>query len=178
MATSFHLFPHLPWEIRSRIWELTIEPRTVDVRISHSWEDISAAVKAKYNHFSLGPLRLRSSTPVPALLQACREARGHLSSVTKGRYRFYQKAFSHPPAVVSASETARCEMTPEDRPEELGGLQAESRYIWVNFDVDVVDFGDTPSLYCLSHFWDLKRWKSGRDSRVTVRGETPMIWNP
>ncbi|EGO58639.1 hypothetical protein NEUTE1DRAFT_39715 [Neurospora tetrasperma FGSC 2508] len=127
MATSFHLFPHLPWEIRSRIWELTIEPRTVDVRISHEWEDVSNDVKAKYNHSRLGPLRSRSSTPVPAPLQACREARSHLSSVTKGRYRFYQKAFSHPPA-------------------------AESRYIWVNFDVDVVDTGDTPFLYFASHF--------------------------
>ncbi|KAK3485939.1 uncharacterized protein B0T23DRAFT_423528 [Neurospora hispaniola] len=30
-ATSFHRFMYLPFELRARVWELTAEPRTVDV---------------------------------------------------------------------------------------------------------------------------------------------------
>ncbi|KAK3337933.1 hypothetical protein B0H65DRAFT_552443 [Neurospora tetraspora] len=26
---TFHIFPHLPWELRARMWELTISGRTI-----------------------------------------------------------------------------------------------------------------------------------------------------
>lgn len=32
-ATAFHKFSSLPCELRTRIWELTVEPRTVDVHL-------------------------------------------------------------------------------------------------------------------------------------------------
>ncbi|PKX92858.1 2EXR domain-containing protein [Aspergillus novofumigatus IBT 16806] len=51
---AFHLFPHLPFELRAQIWELTVEPRTVEVRVKKengSWGKI---------------LHVTSSTPVPA----------------------------------------------------------------------------------------------------------------
>ncbi|KAF2731229.1 hypothetical protein EJ04DRAFT_499107 [Polyplosphaeria fusca] len=66
MAT-FHLFPHLPFELRAQIWEMTVEAREVDIKI----EDSHRA--------------LISSTPVPAILQVCREARNR---------GLYQKVFS------------------------------------------------------------------------------------
>ncbi|KAK4234666.1 hypothetical protein C8A03DRAFT_47053 [Achaetomium macrosporum] len=63
-----------PIELRARIWELTVEPRTVEVRIAHT------------NLFVLADVpRLISRTPVPAMLQACREARN---------LGLYQQAFS------------------------------------------------------------------------------------
>ncbi|KAF2119738.1 hypothetical protein BDV96DRAFT_352009 [Lophiotrema nucula] len=71
--TAFHLFPRLPFELRARIWELTVEPRTVDVRIKHR----------EYK-----PPLLVSSTPVPGPLQACQEARN---------LQLYQQAFSEIP---------------------------------------------------------------------------------
>ncbi|KAF7167904.1 hypothetical protein CNMCM6106_003274 [Aspergillus hiratsukae] len=70
---AFHLFPRLPFELRARIWELTVEPRTVEVRV-------------KKQHGSWGKiLHVTSSTPVPAVLQACHEARN---------LRLYRQAFN------------------------------------------------------------------------------------
>jgi hypothetical protein len=66
---TFHLFPLLPFELRARIWQLTVEPRTVEVRRAH----FPRAVP------------LFSPTPVPATLQACREARN---------LKLYTQAFS------------------------------------------------------------------------------------
>ncbi|KAH7626192.1 hypothetical protein B0T09DRAFT_51792 [Sordaria sp. MPI-SDFR-AT-0083] len=31
MATTFHLFPFLPWELRVHVWNMTVEPRVVEV---------------------------------------------------------------------------------------------------------------------------------------------------
>ncbi|PKX89208.1 2EXR domain-containing protein [Aspergillus novofumigatus IBT 16806] len=70
---AFHLFPRLPFELRARIWELTVEPRTVEMR-------------EKREYGSWGKLlHVTSSTPVPAVLQACHEARNQ---------GLYQKAFN------------------------------------------------------------------------------------
>ncbi len=79
MAT-FHLFPSLPFEIRSRIWKFTIEPRTVEVRVFHK-------LLPPFDRLVSGPSvqYLATLTPVPATLHACREAR-HLG--------LYQQGFS------------------------------------------------------------------------------------
>lgn len=70
MAT-FHPFPRLPAELRVQIWAMTVIPRTVEVRIAHR-----GSARMPY---------LVSPTPVPAILQTCREA----------RYQgLYQQAFS------------------------------------------------------------------------------------
>ncbi|OBT67661.1 hypothetical protein VE03_03433 [Pseudogymnoascus sp. 23342-1-I1] len=52
-------FNNFPFEIRSYIWELTVEPRTVEVRVL--WGGRTP--------------RVASTTPIPAPLQVCREAR-------------------------------------------------------------------------------------------------------
>jgi hypothetical protein len=70
MAT-FHPFPRLPYELRAQIWEMTVEPRVVNVECR--WGEATRQIC------------LTSSTPVPAVLEACREARNH---------GLYQKAFS------------------------------------------------------------------------------------
>ncbi|GIJ92114.1 hypothetical protein Asppvi_011089 [Aspergillus pseudoviridinutans] len=96
---AFHLFPRLPFELRARIWELTVEPRTVEVRVK---KDNSLWGEGEILHVT-------SSTPVPAVLQACHEARN---------LRLYQQAFNFSSAV-------------------------EPRYVWVNFDIDMISIGDT-----------------------------------
>ncbi|KAL0471508.1 hypothetical protein QR685DRAFT_570292 [Neurospora intermedia] len=104
MATTFHLFPFLPWELRARIWELTVEPRTVDVHATTYFPEPNEDPEEVYT-------RLISFTPVPATLQTCRESRN---------LGLYQKVLFE------------VEVVPE------GG---ERRYIWLNFDLDMIDIG-------------------------------------
>ena len=92
---AFHPFPLLPFEIRARIWEMTIEPRTVEVRFTRE-------------HTTYGKVRyVTSSTPVPGAVQTCHEARN---------LGLYQRAFSS---------------------------GDEPRYVWVNFEVDMISIGET-----------------------------------
>ena len=74
--STFHPFPRLPYELRAMIWEATFEPRTLSVELRH---ELQGGVEVK------GGLSLASSTPVPAVLQTCREAR---------HYGPYKKVFS------------------------------------------------------------------------------------
>ncbi|GFF93572.1 hypothetical protein IFM53868_07234 [Aspergillus udagawae] len=94
---AFHLFPRLPFELRARIWQLTVEPRTVEVRVKKD-----DGLRGKILHVT-------SSTPVPAVLQVCHEARNQ---------GLYQQAFKFPSGV-------------------------EPRYVWVNFEIDMISIGDT-----------------------------------
>ena len=79
MAT-FHSFPRLPVELLIQIWESTVEPRAVDVRVKMKHWNQDHSIN------NLPPSkRLVSSTPAPASLHTCREA----------RYQgLYQQAFS------------------------------------------------------------------------------------
>ncbi|KAF2730199.1 hypothetical protein EJ04DRAFT_586655 [Polyplosphaeria fusca] len=72
MAT-FHPFRRLATELRIQIWELTVEPRTVNIQVRH-----------RDKAYRRGAF-LTSSTPVPAVLQTCQEARN---------LGLYQKCFS------------------------------------------------------------------------------------
>jgi hypothetical protein len=69
--STFHPFPRLPAELRAQIWEMTVEPRTVDVRV------VQKAIGL--------PSYLVSHTPIPATQQTCRESRN---------LGLYQQAFS------------------------------------------------------------------------------------
>jgi len=60
----FLLFNNLPPEIRARIWELTVEPRTVEIDVTG--REFTAEIRECI---------LYSITPVPAPLHTCREAR-------------------------------------------------------------------------------------------------------
>ncbi|CAN9367730.1 unnamed protein product [Alternaria alternata] len=73
MAT-FHPFPRLPAELRAQIWQMTVEPRIVEVCFKTKRE-------LGRRPFSV----LTSSTYVPAPLQTCQEARNA---------RLYQRYFS------------------------------------------------------------------------------------
>ncbi|KAF2445206.1 hypothetical protein P171DRAFT_431948 [Karstenula rhodostoma CBS 690.94] len=100
--STFSLFSRLPTELRLRIWELTVEPRTVDVSMSDSY------LSSKFDN-SL-PV---TNTPVPAPLQTCRESRRELQ-------KHYRRGFV------------------ELRNRDDVGL----RYVWVNFEIDIIYIGD------------------------------------
>ncbi|RYP31502.1 hypothetical protein DL767_005725 [Monosporascus sp. MG133] len=136
-TATFHPFPHLSFELRARIWELTVEPRIVEVRVVH--HDPSPVKVTEPDSWTnewmkkrLPPVRhLRSPTPVPAQLQTCREAREHLS---RHPYSGYQKAFSE----IMTTPYDGFDPVPEDDPQG-----ERDRYVWLNFDVDMVSIGKT-----------------------------------
>jgi hypothetical protein len=70
---TFHSFLLFPFELRALIWQSTVQPRTVEVRL-----DDRGSYSNQYIH-------VVSSTPVPATLQVCREARN---------LGLYERAFS------------------------------------------------------------------------------------
>ncbi|KAJ3573084.1 hypothetical protein NPX13_g4831 [Xylaria arbuscula] len=88
MAT-FHPFPRLPAELRLQIWAMTVVPRIVDVNVE---ADTTPGPKRKFRDPPLA--KLLSSTPVPAILQACQES----------RYQgLYEQAFTEIPHAKTTS---------------------------------------------------------------------------
>ena len=85
MAT-FHPFPRLPAELRAQIWQMTVEPRIVEVRLR---------VRGKWGEKTFN--KLTSPTPVPAPLQTCRESRNA---------GLYQRCFSDMPWRGGAAKDA------------------------------------------------------------------------
>ncbi|EAA32752.1 hypothetical protein NCU08801 [Neurospora crassa OR74A] len=122
MANTFPKFLQLPWEIQHRIWKYTVEPRIVKIRkvqVMHA-----KCVNCKG---SSPAYKLVTSTPVPAVLQTCYQARY--------KHRLYQQVFSELDTVRSGEER---------------------RYVWMNLDIDTVDAGFLTGL-TLFHFQDVAR---------------------
>jgi hypothetical protein len=121
MATAtFHPFPRLPFELRAYIWELTVEPRIVEVRVIVVVKKTEGRPRVRH---------LRSPTPAPAQVQTCREAREHLSRHPDAGY---QKAFSE----VMTKAYGGFDPVPE-------GDGERDRYVWLDLDIDVVSIGET-----------------------------------
>jgi hypothetical protein len=120
--TTFHPFPRLPLELREQIWKDTVEPRTVDIRRFRKWPQ-------RYG-------QLVSSTPIPAILQSCREARN------LGLYKqfFFEVAATSKWKGIHVPEIATERFFSPDEPEEEGPVSA-LRYVWLNLDIDMVDIG-------------------------------------
>ncbi|KAK3290786.1 uncharacterized protein B0H64DRAFT_412140 [Chaetomium fimeti] len=137
-TATFHPFPRLPVELRARIWELTVEPRIVEVRVVY--HDPSPVKVTDPDSWTpewmkkrLPPVRhLRSPTPVPAQLQTCRAAREHLSRHPHDGG--YQKAFSD----IATTPYDGFDPVPEDDPQG-----ERDRYVWLNLDIDMVSVGQT-----------------------------------
>ncbi|KAK3951453.1 hypothetical protein QBC32DRAFT_343930 [Pseudoneurospora amorphoporcata] len=161
--TAFHPFPRLPWEVRARIWELTVEPRTVEVNIEYEKTTVTDDMRARY---SLAPdtsrwisiLRLRSSTAVPAPLQACREARIHLTEGVGGLGN-YRKAFHQLLAAINDGKEMPLQL---ELRLELG-LGLEPRYVWVNFEMDMISIGQSMFTLFEPYYQNIKRLKFARD---------------
>ncbi|KAI0513260.1 hypothetical protein F5B22DRAFT_611859 [Xylaria bambusicola] len=80
---TFTPFPRLPTELRAQIWAMTIHSRAVDVRVL-----CNRAQPARGKVWGRLTTNMVSSTPTPAILQTCREA----------RYQgLYEQAFSEVP---------------------------------------------------------------------------------
>ncbi|KAK8000461.1 hypothetical protein PG990_013061 [Apiospora arundinis] len=118
MAT-FHPFPRLPAELRALVWQMTVEPRVVEINVSHKRNTLNNQVE---------PYRLVLSTPVPAELQTCHEARN---------LGLYQRHLSEFP--VALLDPPSQNDTRESVPPEQ-----QRRYIWLNWDIDTIYIGLEP----------------------------------
>ncbi|KFA79511.1 hypothetical protein S40288_11667 [Stachybotrys chartarum IBT 40288] len=120
-TATFHPFPALPFDFRARTWELTVESRIVEVRVVyHQPNAVGVGVPelgmqtVDWTAHRLPLMRhLRSSTAAPAQLQTCQG----LFEITTTPYDGFDPV-------------------PKD------DLQQE-RYVWLNFDNDMVAIGDT-----------------------------------
>ncbi|EHK18980.1 uncharacterized protein TRIVIDRAFT_44202 [Trichoderma virens Gv29-8] len=111
MATTFHPFPRLPFELRSQIWAMAVYPRLVHIRATSK---------------PSGPgCYFASMIPQAELMHVCRESR---------QLAPYRKAFFT--------------TLPDD---------SEARYIWVNFDEDMICIPDQFMGYLRAHAADIQR---------------------
>jgi hypothetical protein len=110
LSSTFYPFGRLPLELRQHIWELAIEPREVQIK----------------SEFDFDPWYYYSPTPVPAVLQVCRESRHYLESPS-----FYRQAFTeifdirHQPRYIWTDFNTR-------------RIIQRPRYIWTNFNIDTI----------------------------------------
>ena len=168
-----------------RIWEHTVEPRTVEVRITEHDHPVSHEMIARYNIDLRSPEKfqehpyatvrvLRSSTPVPAPLHTCREARNHLTTNTSGedsQRPYYRKAFGDVQTEDSwylGNSSVPHALLPTEFWLELG-VDIEPRYVWFNFEMpDMLSIGQTSldDISCSTatvSLGDIKRLKLERE---------------
>ncbi|KAH0434533.1 hypothetical protein CcaCcLH18_05276 [Colletotrichum camelliae] len=171
--TTFHLFPNFPAKLRARIWELNVEPRIVEVReCIHKLGPINVkgpeqGAQTVDWRIKRPPMmrHLRSPTPVPAQLQTCREAREHLTIHTDDEYR-YEKAFSG----ITTKPWDSFDPLREGDPDR-------ERYVWFNFDGDMLSIEDTDLHEFLAVSYQIRRLRLRRhlDNEYFSRAESLLI---
>jgi hypothetical protein len=139
LTATFHPFTRLPFELRTRIWELTVEPRVVEVHVvnvepSPIKVPDPHSCTGKWMKKHLPPVRhVRTPTPAPAQLQTCHEAREHLS---RHPHLGYQKALSE----IMTTPYDGSDPLP-DSENDPHGERDRDRYVWLNLDLDMVSIG-------------------------------------
>lgn len=146
---TFHPFPRFPTELRLRVWEMTVEPRTVELCCIHKTPPGSQP----------NTVKICSPTAPPATLHACLESRIHL--------------FSMYSQVPLKNRWWKCM---EDVKEHMWrGIDVTTQqYVFLNWEIDTISIG-TQSLHCFesialsvktlqleresgNEYWD--RWES------------------
>ncbi|KAH7025062.1 uncharacterized protein B0I36DRAFT_366958 [Microdochium trichocladiopsis] len=135
-TTTFHAFLSLPTELRIQIWRNTVHPRILhmcrkeDVALEPLEESAHKGAESS-THLSSGYQErcvtyLATTTPIPPVMQVSREAR---------RLGLYQRAWVQ----------SDCEKNPDDgEHDERLRLLPWQRYIWVNWDIDILSIGSLP----------------------------------
>ncbi|EGO54914.1 hypothetical protein NEUTE1DRAFT_125018 [Neurospora tetrasperma FGSC 2508] len=138
-TTTFHLFPLLPLELRLQIWESTITPRTVLLRVgTRHWRPFTT--QAAYS--------LLPTTSAPALLRTCHESR-------EVGLKAYTQAFSE---WDTDRSPGRCSPA----------AAAAARYLWVNFALDMIDIGGLGIQFVAMYKRQIRRLKLECDRANTV----------
>ncbi|KAH7087834.1 hypothetical protein FB567DRAFT_355281 [Paraphoma chrysanthemicola] len=167
MAT-FHSFTKLPLELRLAIWEMTVEPREVEVRI------VMASPPDPYLVTRPHPNRWIYIDD-----ERFREAMGNLPESTRKERKAKRKAReAFPPwrpyvHMVSSSIPAVLQTCREVRnyglyqrisldPDGLRGME-HPRYVWLNLAIDIVNIGTAFLNYFLPIAPSIKQLKLKRD---------------
>lgn len=165
--STFHPFPRLPLELRLAIWEMTVEPREVEVRIvKPTPED---PLEAFHSHPSewhyIDSRRFEEAmADVPTSTRAGRKARKKAWQEWK-RYRpsVHIVSSTIPPAVHACREARnhglyhRVSLTADS-------LHAEQRYVWLNLDIDLINIGTSFLAYFHPIAPEIKRLKLSREN--------------
>jgi hypothetical protein len=175
--STFHPFPKLPLELRLAIWEMTVEPREVEVRIVQPMPE--DPIEAKYwNSHPDEWASVDAEKFDKAMTHAPTSKRGYRKAKTKLRqewkpYRPYVHMVSSmiPPALHTCRD-ARNHLIRSDhglyQPISLhaDAQPADRRYVWLNLDIDLVNIGTS----YLNHFEPIapaiKRLKLSRENTL------------
>ncbi|UNI23957.1 hypothetical protein JDV02_009744 [Purpureocillium takamizusanense] len=124
MAATFHPFGRLPFELRARIWTLAVRARIVHVR-----------------YLSSSSSNASSNTTISTTTTTTAKQNGHHGSGggdDDDVILLHVLSPTPAPAVLQACHEAR----------NLGLYERafadgrDPRYVWVNFDVDIISLGD------------------------------------
>jgi hypothetical protein len=166
--STFHPFPRLPLELRLTIWEMTVEPREVEVRIvqptpQDPWE-------IEYSHQSqwiyVDSRRLSEAmSGVPTSKGGHRKAKAKALKEWKPYRPYVHVVSSIIPAVVQTCREARnhglyqqISLDIDEQP------NTDRRYVWVNLDIDLINIGTSDLVYFIPIASTIKRLKLSRDN--------------
>ena len=167
-VSTFHLFPRLALELRLAIWEMTVEPREVAVRIVKpkptpegpsmpSWSD-----PTDWLHISEANSE-EAMKNVPTSTRAGRKARQKAWDQWKP-YHPYVHLASTIPATLHTCREARnyglykkIYLDGDDQP------PTGRRYAWLNLDIDLIHIGTWNMAYFLPIAASIKRLKLSRE---------------
>ncbi|KAH8706098.1 hypothetical protein GQ44DRAFT_831260 [Phaeosphaeriaceae sp. PMI808] len=163
--STFHPFSGLPLELRLAIWEMTVEPREVEVRIVQPtpedpleaiWSHPSKWIYIDSSRFNEAMNNVSTST------KAGRKARKKARQEWKP-YRPYVHMVSSVPAALHTCREARnhglYQQISLDMDEQRG---TDHRYIWLNLDIDLINIGTLDMGYFIPIASDIKRLKLNR----------------
>ncbi|KAF1923282.1 uncharacterized protein M421DRAFT_425941 [Didymella exigua CBS 183.55] len=173
--STFHPFPRLPLELRLAIWEMTVEPREVEVRIvkpkpipegppAPLWSkptDWSYISRAKFEE---------AMSDIPTSTRAGRKARKKAWDQWDHYHTYVHLTSPTVPVILHACQEARNHklyhqvyLEGEDQPSN------DRRYVWLNLDIDLLNIGTWSLVYFLPIASLIKRLKLSR--------ETPEEWD-
>lgn len=166
--STFHPFPQLPLELRLAIWEMTVEPREVEVRIVKPkptpegppvplWSnptDWSAISRAQFE---------KAMSDIPTSTRAGRKSRKKAWDQWKQYHPYVHLTSSTFPAILHTCREARNHglyrqvyLEGDDQPPN------DRRYIWLNLDIDLIHIGRWDLAYFLPIAASIKRLKLSR----------------
>jgi hypothetical protein len=165
--STFHPFPRLPLELRLAIWEMTVEPREVEVGIFQPTPE--DPLEALYAHPSKWEIITsekfnEAMRDVPTSTHAGRKTRKKAREDWKPYRPYVHLVSSTIPATMHACREARnhglYERVFMEVDEQHG---TDRRYVWLNLNIDLINIGKTGLAYFVPMANCIKRLKFSRE---------------